>query len=573
MASIASYLTTELSNLFTYLFGVNEVLRVTYNGRDNMDFIFGPLGYVKKILVKNGIQMDPIAVYRSVHENLVLQGYEIGINADYLYFNSKYDNTANYLKQVFSSNLIPTTTNPQNILVDFSSPNIAKNMHVGHLRSTIIGDSICRLFETFGHNVHRVNHIGDFGLPFGMLIELLITEQVDIHTLTIDDLQQYYVSSQALFKKDEAFQRRAHARMVQLQNGHLDTVMYWNHLKTISLQSYHEIYDKLNINLSEVGESFYQPFLPDLVTELEAKNLLVSDNGRRIIQVPSYEKEPLTVVKKDGGFVYDSTDLAAIRYRLINLKMDQVIYVVDAGQKSHFDKVFWVAQQCGWCQPHQKIIHTPFGLVLNENKSKMKSRENITVKLVDLLDRSLVEVAKIVSDRSLDHQQQTIRDIAYGSIKYYDLSMKRTSDYVFSFDKILSLNGNSGPYLLYANARINAIIAKSGLNLEQIMSHLNEFEITNADESRLCLLILQLTDVLVSVLDTLMFHHLTKYMHTLACAFHAFIQSNDNQCLKFNKETNQITEINYNRILLCHMTQTILEKCFSIIGMNPIRQM
>jgi arginyl-tRNA synthetase len=374
---------------------------------------------------------------------------------------------------------------PPPVVVDFSSPNIAKEMHVGHLRSTIIGDCLARVLEFRGHPVLRLNHVGDWGTQFGMLITHL--KQVAPEALTtadavdLGDLVAFYRQAKQRFDDDPAFQATARQEVVKLQAGDPLSRRAWQLLCEQSRREFQQIYDRLAIRLSERGESFYNPFLEAVVADLQATGLLVNDEGADCVFLEGMcGKEgkplPLIVRKSDGGFNYATTDLAAIRYRFAAPPQgdgaQRVVYVTDAGQASHFAGVFQVARRAGWIPADARLEHVPFGLVQGEDGKKLKTRSGDTVRLKDLLDeaverceadlrRRLAEEGREESEAFLLHAATTI---GLAAVKYADLSQNRTTNYQFSFDRMLALQGNTAPYLLYAVVRI-AGIARRGAEL------------------------------------------------------------------------------------------------------------
>ncbi|XP_012511218.1 PREDICTED: arginine--tRNA ligase, cytoplasmic isoform X2 [Propithecus coquereli] len=357
---------------------------------------------------------------------------------------------------------LPALGENKKVVVDFSSPNIAKEMHVGHLRSTIIGDSTCRLFEFAGYDVLRLNHVGDWGTQFGMLIAHLQDKFPDYLTVSppIGDLQAFYKESKKRFDTEEEFKKRAYQCVVLLQSKNPDITKAWKLICGVSRQEFNKIYDALDVSLIERGESFYQDRMDDVVKEFENRGFVQVDDGRKIVFVPGCSI-PLTIVKSDGGYTYDTSDLAALKQRLFEEKADVVIYVVDSGQSVHFQTIFAAAQMIGWYDPKvTRVSHAGFGVVLGEDKKKFKTRSGETVRLIDLLEEGL--------KRSMDKLKEKERDkvltaeelkaaqtsVAYGCIKYADLSHSRLNDYIFSFDKMLDDRGNTAAYLLYAFTRI-----------------------------------------------------------------------------------------------------------------------
>lgn len=342
----------------------------------------------------------------------------------------------------------PPKVDKKRVVVDFSAPNIAKEMHVGHLRSTIIGDSICRLLEYLGHDVLRINHVGDWGTQFGMLIAHLEDRFPNFkkESPPISDLQAFYKESKIRFDSDEAFKKRAYQKVVLLQGGDADCLKAWNLICDVSRKEFQQIYDRLDIKLIERGESFYNDRMKKIVPELEKKGLLEEDDGRKImwgIKGEDFGGIPLTITKSDGGFTYDTSDMATIRQRLDEEKADWVVYVTDCGQASHFKAIFSCARRAGILDSKKhRIDHVGFGVVLGEDGKKFKTRSGDTVKLSELLNeglkRSMDKLLEKGRDKVLNAEELKAaqENVAYGCIKYADLSKSRTNEYVFSFDKV-----------------------------------------------------------------------------------------------------------------------------------------
>ena len=372
------------------------------------------------------------------------------------------------------------------VILDFSSPNIAKEMHVGHLRSSIIGDALARVMEFRGHRVLRLNHVGDWGTQFGMLITHL--KQVAPQALTtaeavdLGDLVAFYRQAKQRFDADGAFQLASREEVVRLQGGDPQSRRAWQLLCEQSRREFQQIYDRLDIRLQERGESFYNPHLEAVVGDLAASGLLVVDDGARCVFLEGVQGKdggplPLIVQKSDGGFNYATTDLAAIRYRFAAPPEGdgarRLIYVTDAGQASHFAGVFQVARRAGWIPEGARLEHVPFGLVQGEDGRKLKTRSGDTVRLRDLLDeaveRAEADLRSRLAQEGRQEEEAFIHHVAttvgLGAVKYADLSQNRTTSYQFSFDRMLALQGNTAPYLLYALVRI-AGIARRGGDLE-----------------------------------------------------------------------------------------------------------
>lgn len=357
---------------------------------------------------------------------------------------------------------IPEVDDPQKVIVDFSSPNIAKEMHVGHLRSTIIGDSIARVLEFLNHDVLRLNHVGDWGTQFGMLITYLREVYPEALTradaLDLGDLVAFYRKAKVRFDEDEDFKEASRKEVVKLQAGAEDSRRAWQILCEQSRREFRAIYDRLDIDLEERGESFYNPLLPKVVEDLEETGLLEENQGAKCVFLEGFQNKegealPLIVQKSDGGYNYATTDLAALRYRINKDEADRIIYVTDAGQANHFSQVFQVAKRAGWIPDDVEVVHVPFGLVLGEDGKKLKTRSGETVRLRDLLDEAINRARKDLEMRLKEEGRteseafidNVARVVGISAVKYADLSQNRTSNYVFSFDKMLSLQGNTAP--------------------------------------------------------------------------------------------------------------------------------
>ncbi|XP_062570274.1 arginine--tRNA ligase, cytoplasmic-like [Saccostrea cucullata] len=466
-------------------------------------------------------------------------------------------------------------------IVDFSSPNIAKEMHVGHLRSTIIGESICRLLEWVGHDVLRINHVGDWGTQFGMLIAHLKDKFPNYSTVSppIQDLQAFYKESKTRFDEDEAFKKRAYDAVVKLQSYDKDHINAWKLICDVSRKEFQKIYDRLGVTLVERGESFYQEMMKDVVKLLDHLGKLEYDEGRQIMYVPGCPV-PMTIVKSDGGFTYDTSDMAAIKQRLHDEKGDWLIYVVDAGQGTHLQTVYAAAEHLGWYNSKlTRVEHVAFGVVLGEDKKKFKTRSGDTVRLVDLLDEGINRAEQKLREKGRDKEltkeelEAVKKAVAYGCIKYADLSHNRNHDYVFSFDKMLDDRGNTAAYLLYAYTRIRSIarnsnisqadLQKAATSTKIVLDHPKEFELAKC--------ILRLPEVISRCLDDLLLHTLCEYLYELANTFTEFY---DNcYCIEKDKATGAIVKVNMSRLLLCEATANVIAAGFHILAINPVEKM
>ncbi len=476
-----------------------------------------------------------------------------------------------------------TAKTPQQIVVDFSSPNIAKEMHVGHLRSTIVGDCIARILEFRSHDVLRLNHVGDWGTQFGMLItHLREAELVNAYDLIdLGDLVQFYREAKKRFDTDADFQERSRKAVVDLQSGKEEAKTAWRFLCVTSRREFNEIYNLLNVHFDEErGESFYNPFLPNVIEDLDKAGLLVEDQGAKVVFLEGFtnkggEPLPLIVQKSDGGYNYATTDLAAIRYRIEHDHAKQIIYVTDAGQASHFAQVFQVARRAGWVPDDVELVHVPFGLVLGEDGKKFKTRSGDTVRLRDLLDeaiaRARADLETRLKEEGRKETQEFIAHVAHvigiSAVKYADLSQNRTSNYIFSYDKMLNLQGNTAPYMLYAYARIQGISRKGEINFEQLGENAKVL-LQHETELSLAKHLLQLSEVISDVEQDLLPNRLCDYLFQLSQKFNQFYDR-DRGVPVLNAEEPQRTS----RLVLCNLTARTLKLGLSLLGIPVLERM
>ncbi|CAL7949117.1 unnamed protein product [Xylocopa violacea] len=537
-----------------------------------------------KLLTNNGIQTKP----RDVANNIMLKVEESNLISKLEVAGAGFINV--FLKKEFAqttlSNLVkngevhPPYMKKQRVVVDFSSPNIAKEMHVGHLRSTIIGESIARLLEFLGHDVLRINHVGDWGTQFGMLITHLQDKFPDYLTVSppITDLQSFYKESKKRFDEDEEFKKRAYNCVVKLQAFDPEMTQAWKLICDVSRKEFEKVYVRLDITLIERGESFYQKHMEKIVKDLEARGLLEEDEGRKIMWSKLDNEIPLTIVKSDGGFTYDTSDIAALKQRLEDERANWIIYVTDAGQSKHFQILKSCAERAGILKSYHRLDHVGFGVVLGSDKKKFKTRSGETVKLSDLLDEGLKRALQKLKERERDkvlteeELKAAQESIAYGCIKYADLSHNRNHEYVFSFDKMLEDKGNTAVYLLYALTRIRSIARAANISQEKLreMAQNTEISLEHEKEWKLAKVLIQFPDVLVKITKDLYLHPLCDYCYEISCAFTEFY---DNcYCVEKN-DLGEIVNINIGRMLLTEATAIIMEKCFSILGLKPVARM
>jgi arginyl-tRNA synthetase len=471
------------------------------------------------------------------------------------------------------------------VVVDFSSPNIAKEMHVGHLRSTIIGDALARVLEFRGHPVLRLNHVGDWGTQFGMLITHLkqvAPEALDTaDAVDLGDLVAFYRQAKARFDSDETFQTTSREEVVKLQSGDPTSRRCWQLLCDQSRREFQRLYDRLDIRLDERGESFYNPYLEAVVADLAAAGLLVSDGGAQCVFLEGQdgtvsEAPPVIVRKSDGGFNYAATDLAAIRYRFAAPPEGdgarRVIYVTDAGQASHFAGVFQVARRAGWIPEGGRLEHVPFGLVQGEDGKKLKTRAGDTVRLKELLDEAVERCEADLRRRLAEEERQEdgdfINDVAttvgLAAVKYADLSTNRITNYQFSFDRMLALSGNTAPYLLYAVVRIAGIARKGGADAAgaafpapQVFGEPQEWALVRQ--------LLQFDAVILEVEQELLPNRLCSYLFELSQVFNRFYDQVP--VLKAEEPARG------SRLALCRLTADTLKQGLGLLGIPTLERM
>ena len=471
------------------------------------------------------------------------------------------------LKSIFDSDRlgIEKKKNPIRAVVDYSSPNMAKQMHVGHLRSTIIGDTIANLFSFLGDEVIRQNHIGDWGTQFGMLIAYL--EELGTGSEgSLQDLEQFYKDAKKRFDEDEAFANKSREYVVKLQGGDVKCLELWSNFIDKSLGHCEEVYSKLNVKLTREdvkAESSYNDDLANIIQELEAKGLLQESQGAKCVFLDD-NQNPLIVQKSDGGYLYATTDLAAIKFRCQMLKAKRVSYVVDARQSEHFKQVFEVARRAGFADSDTLLEHISFGMMLDKSGRPFKTRDGGTVKLIDLLDEA-VRRAKEAINRRDEYSEEELEKIAeiigIGAVKYADLSINRESNYIFDWDKMLSLDGNTSLYQQYAYARISSIIRKSGEEIDSSVAKLSD-EL----ERRMAMKLLQFEDTLLIAAKEAKPHYITQYLYELTTLFMRFYESNP--ILRDDVKE----DIRRSRLLLASVTAETIKRALEIMGISVLER-
>ncbi len=462
----------------------------------------------------------------------------------------------------------------EKVIVEFSSPNIAKELHVGHIRSTIIGDCLARLFEFLCYDVLRLNHIGDWGTQFGMLITYMKEHAPDVlsgkEPTSLDRLMGWYRAAKKVFDEDPEFKKRSQLEVVRLQSGASDAMHAWKIICDISRKGFQEIYDLLNVRIEERGESFYNPFLKETVEELERLGLVVLSDGAKCIFLDGFTGQggqplPMIVQKSDGGYNYATTDMAALHYRIAVDKADRIIYITDIGQQLHFHMVFKAAEKAGWYDPSRvRIDHVGLGLVLGADGKKLKTRSGETEKLIDLLTEAVDRARTILEERGSDpsNLEQLARVIGIGAIKYADLSTHRSKDYTFSYDRMLRFEGNTAVFLLYAYVRINGIKRKTSADMERLLQEAT-ISLQHPSEIALGLHLRRFGETLELMAKELLPNRLTDYLYELAEKFNAFFRD----C----RVEGSLEEAS--RLLLCEAAARILKQGLEILGLQTVDRM
>lgn len=464
----------------------------------------------------------------------------------------------------------------QTVVVDYSGPNVAKEMHVGHLRSTVIGDSIARVLDSLGYNVIRQNHLGDWGTQFGMLIENLIDEGAGADT-HISDLKKFYQDAKMRFDAEPEFKDRARKRVVALQGGDEKTLELWRLLINESKLHFNHAYKLLGVLLTDDdirAESFYNDRLPEVMTALADADLLKESQGAKVVYPDGFKDEegkpfPMIVQKSDGGYLYATTDLAAIRYRMGDLNANRVVYVTDSRQSQHFAMLFQAVDQAKWNTTNAKLDHVSFGTVLGKDRKPFKTRSGDTVKLIDLMEEAVSRSAKVIAEKAgeltADEQQKIAQAVGIGALKYADLSSDRIKDYVFDWDRMLALEGNTAPYLINAYVRIKSIFRKAGdvgINVDASKITINEDA-----EKTLALKLLQFGNVVLSVESSLEPHRLCIYLYELASNFHSFYE----KCPVL--KAGVALEVRDSRLALSDLTARTLEEGLGLLGIGVVKRM
>lgn len=530
----------------------DKLYEVKYNGQSNTDYTLSTLKVISNLTKKTIQEIKDLFMSNlsnmitsnntDVHLDMISCEY---INI-YLNFNLNKLWMIDKISRIPNNNIYELNHSPETILVDFSSPNISKDMHIGHFRSTVLGNCISNLFKKLGHNVLNINHIGDYGLPIGMIIQYVID-----NNSTLEDLQSIYRSAKFHYDKDvNDFKNKAHDRTVKLQCEDIETTNIWKNICALSRRQYNEIYDRLNIKLEEVGESFYGSKIAGLIDELENKNLLIQDENRKV--VICNKNIPFTVIKSDGGYTYGTTDLAAIRYRLCELKVNRIYYVVGSEQRDHFIQVIEIAKKAGWLQD-QIVVHVDFGLIFDEKGKRLRSRDGDTEKLIDLLNEGI---------------KKADPKLIYNSMKYFDLQHMRKNNYCFSYDKMLDFKGKTATYLSYTYARVCNVIKFADINTKFKESAKMNINDLLDEDFEIMKIILRMPEIITQVQNDLYPSDLCMYLHQLC----NIINVNYKKC-RCVSDIDGHKIFNYSRYVIFTAIKKILNEIFEILGMDSIENM
>ncbi|MFE4110727.1 arginine--tRNA ligase [Kosakonia sp. YIM B13611] len=476
-----------------------------------------------------------------------------------------------------SDRLGVTTPQPQTVVIDYSAPNVAKEMHVGHLRSTIIGDASVRTLEFLGHNVIRANHVGDWGTQFGMLIAYLeLQQQENAGEMALADLEGFYREAKKHYDEDAAFAERARAYVVKLQGGDEYCREMWRKLVDITMSQNQKTYERLNVTLTRkdvMGESLYNPMLPGIVADLKAKGLAVESEGATVVFLDEYknkEGEPMGVIiqKKDGGYLYTTTDIACAKYRYETLHADRVLYYIDSRQHQHLMQAWTIVRKAGYVPDSVPLEHHMFGMMLGKDGKPFKTRAGGTVKLSDLLDEALERARRLVAeknpDMSADELEKLANAVAIGAVKYADLSKNRTTDYVFDWDNMLAFEGNTAPYMQYAYTRVLSVFRKAGIE-ENVLENA-PVVIGEERESQLAARLLQFEETLSVVAREGTPHVMCAYLYDLAGLFSGFYE----HCPILSAESD---EIRLSRLKLALLTAKTLKLGLDTLGIETVERM
>lgn len=530
------------------------------------------------MLLCKSLSKNPREVATLIIENLdksqIVEKTEIAGPGFINFFISK-DYIAKTLTQMSSDPRlsIEKASNIDTVVVDYSAPNVAKEMAVHHIRSTVIGDAVVRVLEFLGHNVIRANHVGDWGTQFGMLIAFLEKKENEQGAgLILSDFEAFYREAKALYDSDEDFAQKARSYVVRLQGGDEYCHKMWQKLVTMTMEQNEAIYKRLDVTLTQkdtMGESLYNDMLPRIVEDLQKKNLAVESEGAIVVYLDEYknkEGDPLGIIvrKKDGGYLYATTDLACVKYRVEHFNATRLMYFIDSRQHQHLESVWSIAKIAGYLPDGVSIEHDAFGMMLGKDGKPFKTRSGGTVKLRDLLDEAESRVAALLAERKTgfdeSQRENVIHNIAIGAVKYADLSKNRLTDYIFDWDQMLSFDGNTAPYLQYAYSRIRSIFRKTDVLPGNIV-------IENEAEEDLASALLAFPDAVKSVADKAMPHLLCTYLFSLSTTFMRFYEA----CPVLKDGVDE--KAKQSRLALLDLTAKVIKQGLALLGINVMEQM
>lgn len=493
-----------------------------------------------------------------------------------LFLNADWIATQNQLALDSEKLNLTLADKPQNIIVDYSAPNVAKEMHVGHLRSTIIGDASVRVLEYLGHNVIRANHVGDWGTQFGMLIAYLEKMQNEnANDMALADLEEFYRAAKKHYDEDSVFAEKARNYVVKLQGGDDYCLTMWRKLVDITMTQNIATYQRLNVTLSladTMGESIYNKLLPEVVSDLKAQGIAVESEGAIVVFLDEYknkEGQPMGVIiqKRDGGYLYATTDIAAIKYRYERLHADRILYYTDSRQHQHLEQVWSIAHKAGYIPQSIQLEHHMFGMMLGKDGKPFKTRSGDTVKLNDLLDEATERATALIKSKNpelSDAELETIVDaVAIGAVKYADLSKNRTTDYVFDWDNMLSFEGNTAPYLQYAYTRVLSIFRKANLSMSDLSGQIT---IEHEKERALATRLAQFEETINIITNDGLPHVLCAYLYDIATLFSSFYE----HCPVLSAESEALKN---SRLKLSALTAKTLNVGLDMLGIKTIEKM
>lgn len=541
---------------------------------------FGDLQLNVALAAAKSLGRNPRELAQAIVDNLNLEGLADRVEIAGPGFINIFlgnEQLANEVANITSEETL-SCDNPQRVVVDYSSPNLAKEMHVGHLRSTIIGDAVVRCLEYLGHDVIRQNHVGDWGTQFGMLIaELENVEQGGQQSeLALADLEVFYRQAKAHFDEDSDFADRARAYVVKLQSGDQHCLDLWQKFIELSMQHAEEIYRSLNVSIKPsdtMGESSYNKALPGVVADLTNLGLAREDQGAKLVYLDTLidgegNPLPLMIQKTDGGYLYGTTDLAAIRYRVDELRAGRCLYFSDARQALHMKQVFATARAAGWVSDEVELLHCSFGTMLGEDGKPFKTRSGGTVKLIDLLNEAVLRARALIDEKNTDlsdaEKDQVAQAVGIGAVKYADLSRTRTHDYSFSFEQMLSFEGNTAPYLQYAFARICSLFRKAGVERDAVTALP---EVSADAERQLAIWLIRFDEIVRQVAERGFPHELCSYLYQLATLFMSFYE----KCPILREGVSP--EQRDSRLALAAATANVLARGLDLLGIESLERM